>query len=43
VLSADEQKALRGELQQQIDDSAARAADAPIPTLETMETYVYAH
>jgi pyruvate dehydrogenase E1 component alpha subunit len=43
VLSADEQKALRGELQQQIDDSAARAADAPIPTLATMETYVYAH
>ena len=43
ALSSDEQTALRKELQQQIDDSAARAGDAPLPTLETMETYVYAH
>jgi pyruvate dehydrogenase E1 component alpha subunit len=43
VLSPEGQAALRAEVQAEIDEAAARASDAPLPTLETMETYVYAN
>jgi acetoin:2,6-dichlorophenolindophenol oxidoreductase subunit alpha len=43
TLTPEEQATIRAEVQKQIDDSAAQAAEAPFPTLETMETYVYAH
>ena len=42
VLSEDEQVKLRAEVQAEIDASAARAAEAPFPTLDEMEGYVYA-
>jgi acetoin:2,6-dichlorophenolindophenol oxidoreductase subunit alpha len=42
ILSEAEQAALRAEVQEEIDGSAARAADAPYPTLREMEDYVYA-
>jgi pyruvate dehydrogenase E1 component alpha subunit len=35
--------ALHEEVQQQVDASAAEAAQAPVPTLEEIEDYVYAH
>lgn len=36
-------QALHDEVQQQVDASAEEAAQAPTPTLEEIETYVYAH
>jgi TPP-dependent pyruvate/acetoin dehydrogenase alpha subunit len=42
VVSEDEQRALRAEVQAEVDASAARAAEAPIPTLEEIKAYVYA-
>jgi acetoin:2,6-dichlorophenolindophenol oxidoreductase subunit alpha len=42
ILTDSEQAQLREEIQGQIDASAARAADAPYPTLKEMEAYVYA-
>ena len=41
-LPEDEQRAIRTELQARIDDAAARAAEAPYPTLEETRDYVYA-
>jgi TPP-dependent pyruvate/acetoin dehydrogenase alpha subunit len=42
-LTSNEQlEALRAEVQQQIDDRAAKAAQAPHPTLEETRAYVYA-
>jgi pyruvate dehydrogenase E1 component alpha subunit len=41
-LSEDEQAKLRADVQEEIDASAARAAEAPYPTLDEMEAYVYA-
>jgi acetoin:2,6-dichlorophenolindophenol oxidoreductase subunit alpha len=42
VLSADEQAAVRDDVQSEIDASAARAAEGPYPTFEELEPYVYA-
>ena len=42
VMTKDEQKALRDEIQTEIDASADRAATAPAPTLEDIKAYVYA-
>ncbi len=42
ILSADQQVALRGELQAHIDGAAERASAAPYPTLEETRRYVYA-
>lgn len=42
ILSADQQVALRAELQAQIDGAAERASAAPYPTLEETRRYVYA-
>jgi len=42
VLGADEQRALRDQIQTEVDASAERAAQAPIPTLEDIKAYVYA-
>ena len=41
-LPEDEQRAIRTELQARVDDAAARAAEAPYPTLEETRDYVYA-
>src|SRR5438067_671717 len=41
-LSDDDQATLRAEIQQQVDDTAARATSAPNPTVEEIEAYVYA-
>ena len=41
-LPEDEQRVIRTELQARIDDAAARAAEAPYPTLEETRDYVYA-
>ena len=35
-------KSLREEVQRRVDDAAARAAEAPLPTFEEIEAYVYA-
>jgi pyruvate dehydrogenase E1 component alpha subunit len=37
------QEALHDEVQQQVDDAATEAAQAPVITLEEVEDYVYAH
>lgn len=42
VLSADEQQALRERVQDEVDASAERAAQAPPPTVEEIKSYVYA-
>jgi TPP-dependent pyruvate/acetoin dehydrogenase alpha subunit len=42
LISAEQLEALRGEVQQQIDELAATAAAAPHPTLEETRAYVYA-
>jgi pyruvate dehydrogenase E1 component alpha subunit len=42
ILSADQQGAMRTELQAQIDAAAERASAAPYPTLEETRRYVYA-
>ncbi len=42
VLSAEQQAALRTEVQAEIDAAAERAAAAPYPTLKETERYVYA-
>jgi pyruvate dehydrogenase E1 component alpha subunit len=42
VLSVEEQRALRQRVQDEVDASAARAAQAPPPTLEEIKSYVYA-
>jgi pyruvate dehydrogenase E1 component alpha subunit len=42
VLSEDEQRALRDEIQAQVDAAAERAAKAPILSLEETKAYVYA-
>jgi len=42
VLSADEQAAVRADVQREIDAAAARAAEGPYPTFEELEPYVYA-
>ena len=42
LMSDDEQRALRAEIQEEVDASADRAAQAPVATLEEIETYVYA-
>jgi pyruvate dehydrogenase E1 component alpha subunit len=42
VLSADEQRALRERVRDDVDASAERAAQAPPPTLEEIKSYVYA-
>jgi TPP-dependent pyruvate/acetoin dehydrogenase alpha subunit len=41
-LSEDDQKALRQEVQQQVDETADRAKQGPLPTFEEMRSYVYA-
>jgi pyruvate dehydrogenase E1 component alpha subunit len=41
-LDAEEQRALRDEVQAEVDDAALRAADAPVLTLEETKAYVYA-
>jgi pyruvate dehydrogenase E1 component alpha subunit len=41
-LSEDDQASLRREVQEQVDQIAARAAEAPYPTLEETKKYVYA-
>jgi TPP-dependent pyruvate/acetoin dehydrogenase alpha subunit len=41
-LSEDEQRALRDEIQAEVDAAAERAADAPVLTLEETKAYVYA-
>jgi pyruvate dehydrogenase E1 component alpha subunit len=41
-LSEDEQRALRDEVQAEVDAAAERAADAPTLTLEETKAYVYA-
>jgi pyruvate dehydrogenase E1 component alpha subunit len=43
VLAADAQSAIRAEMQILVDDAAARAAEAPFPTLEETRVYVYAN
>ena len=42
TLSEDEQRALPGEIQTQVDAAAERAAEAPILSLEETKAYVYA-
>jgi pyruvate dehydrogenase E1 component alpha subunit len=41
-LSADDQKSLREEIQQLVDETADRAKQAPLPTIEEVRSYVYA-
>jgi pyruvate dehydrogenase E1 component alpha subunit len=43
VLTADAQEAVRTEIQAEIDAAAERAAQAPVPTLQEIRDYVYAH
>ena len=42
VLDEAEQRALRARIQVEVDASAERAAQAPVPTLEEIKAYVYA-
>ena len=42
VLGADEQNALREQIQQEVDAAAERAAEAPVLSLEETKAYVYA-
>ncbi len=42
LLSDDEQKALRAEVQATVDETADRAKEAPYPDLKEIEAYVYA-
>ena len=42
VLGDDERRALREQIQIEVDASAERAAQAPVPTLEEIKDYVYA-
>jgi acetoin:2,6-dichlorophenolindophenol oxidoreductase subunit alpha len=42
LLDEDAQRSLRDEVQQEVDAAAEEAAQAPVPTLEEIETYVYA-
>jgi TPP-dependent pyruvate/acetoin dehydrogenase alpha subunit len=42
ALPEDERRAIWAELQARVDDAAARAAEAPYPTLEETRDYVYA-
>jgi TPP-dependent pyruvate/acetoin dehydrogenase alpha subunit len=41
-LSEEAQAALRDEIQQLVDDTADRAKQAPVPTIEEIRSYVYA-
>jgi pyruvate dehydrogenase E1 component alpha subunit len=41
ALSEDAQRALRDEIQQLVDDSADRAKQASVPTIEEIREYVY--
>jgi TPP-dependent pyruvate/acetoin dehydrogenase alpha subunit len=43
VLSEDDQRALREEVQAEVDAAAERAAEAPVLTLEETKAYVYAN
>jgi pyruvate dehydrogenase E1 component alpha subunit len=43
VMGVDDQRALRQQIQTEIDASADRAAQAPAPTLEDVKAYVYAN
>jgi TPP-dependent pyruvate/acetoin dehydrogenase alpha subunit len=42
ALSQDAQASLREELQQLVDDTAGRAGQGPLPTIEEIRSYVYA-
>jgi TPP-dependent pyruvate/acetoin dehydrogenase alpha subunit len=42
VLSEDAQSSLREEIQQLVDETADRAKQAPLPTIEEIRSYVYA-
>ncbi len=42
ILSADDQERMQAEVQREIDEAAARALQAPFPTLEEASRYVYA-
>jgi pyruvate dehydrogenase E1 component alpha subunit len=42
ALSADGQQSLREEIQQLVDETADRAKQAPLPTIEEVRSYVYA-
>jgi pyruvate dehydrogenase E1 component alpha subunit len=42
TLSADGQQSLRAEIQQLVDETADRAKQAPLPTIEEVRSYVYA-
>jgi TPP-dependent pyruvate/acetoin dehydrogenase alpha subunit len=42
TLSADQQRALRAQIQTEVDASAERAAQAPVATLDDIKAYVYA-
>jgi acetoin:2,6-dichlorophenolindophenol oxidoreductase subunit alpha len=42
VLSTDAQTSLREEIQQLVDETADRAKQAPLPTIEEIRSYVYA-
>jgi TPP-dependent pyruvate/acetoin dehydrogenase alpha subunit len=42
ALSADAQTSLREEIQQLVDETADRAKQAPLPTIEEIRSYVYA-
>ena len=41
-LSEEAQEALRDEIQQLVDDTADRAKQAPVPTIEEIRSHVYA-
>lgn len=43
VLTAEDQSSLRAEVQAKVDESAVRAAQASIPTLEEIKAYVYSN
>lgn len=42
ALSDDDQRSLREQIQQDVDDAAERAKQSPVPTLEEIRSYVYA-
>ena len=43
ALSEDDQRTVRAEIQREIDEAADRALQAPVPKLEEIGRYVYAH
>jgi pyruvate dehydrogenase E1 component alpha subunit len=43
VVSEDERRVLRRQIQAEIDASAERAGQAPVPTLQEIKAYVYTH